>query len=138
MKIVFVFTGKTFKGPILDIVSDYKKRISRYLPVEIIEAKRSLKFQARPGFHIVLTPMGKSLGSRELADLIERHASGGTKNMFFYVGGPDGFDSTFKEDEADMKISLSAMTFNHQVVRIMLMEQVYRALTIINSMPYHR
>ena len=137
MRIVFVFKGKTFKGPISEIVSDYKKRISKYLPVETIEAKRP-RLQSRQGFHVVLSPEGKAFASVGFADLIEKHTISGTKNIFFYVGGPDGFDNTFNEDEADIKISLSAMTFNHQIIRIMLLEQVYRALTIINSVPYHR
>ncbi len=137
MRIVFVFTGKTFKGPISELVSDYKRRISRYVPVEVIEAKNP-RLQSRQGLHVVLSHKGKELGSLEFANLLERHETRGTKNIFFYVGGPDGFGSSFDEDKADISISLSIMTFNHQVIRVMLLEQVYRALTIINSSPYHR
>ncbi|MEA3221746.1 MAG: 23S rRNA (pseudouridine(1915)-N(3))-methyltransferase RlmH [Thermodesulfobacteriota bacterium] len=136
MRIVFCFSGKTFKGAISDTVSDYKGRISRYMPVEVIEAKR-LKIQKRHGFHIVLTPEGKFITSEGLACLINRHIGLGTKHMFFYTGGPSGYDGEIAEG-ADMELSLSTMTFNHQLIRVMLLEQVYRAFTIINSEPYHK
>lgn len=133
---VFCFSGKTFKGAISDMVSDYKSRISRYVPVEIIEAKK-LKIQKRSGLHIALVPEGKTTTSEGLSGLIEHHLISGTKNMFFYTGGPSGYDTQIIDD-ADIKLSLSTMTFNHQLIRIMLLEQVYRAFTIINSEPYHK
>jgi len=137
VRVVFCFSGKTFKGAISDMVSDYKDRISRYMPVEVIEAKR-LKIQKRHGFHIVLTPEGKLITSEGLSCLINCHLGLGTKNMFFYTGGHTGYDDGQIVDDADMKLSLSTMTFNHQLIRIMLLEQVYRAFTIINSEPYHK
>ncbi len=136
MKVVFCFEGKTFKGPFEELLEDFKKRIGRYCPVEIIEAKQ-LKPQSRPGKHILLSPEGRSFTSEEFASKLEDYKDSGTKNLFFYVGGPEGFSADFKT-RSDELISFSAMTFNHQLFRVMLLEQVYRAFTIINGEPYHK
>jgi len=136
LKLVFVFSGKTPKGPVKDVLNDYKTRITRYVPVEIIEAK-TLKIQARPGHHVVLSPDGTTMDSEAFADFIGRCMLSGKKHLFFYTGGPTGFDSGI-EDSADLRLSLSDMTFNHQIIRAMLMEQVYRAFTILNNEPYHK
>ena len=136
MKLVFCFSGKTFKGPIKDLLDEYKKRISRYVPVEIIEAK-TLKPQTRDGVHIVLSPDGRVMNSEEFADFLGQSLASGKKHLFFYTGGPTGFDSRV-EESADLKLSLSTMTFNHQLIRAMLFEQVYRAFTIVNNEPYHK
>jgi 23S rRNA (pseudouridine1915-N3)-methyltransferase len=136
MRVVFCFSGKTFKGPIAALVDDYRERIAKYAPVEIIEAK-TLKRQTRDGVHIVLAPEGKVLDSLSLADFLSEQMGRGTKNLFFYTGAPTGCDAGL-EAKADLVLSMSAMTFNHQVVRIMLLEQVYRAFTIIHKEPYHK
>lgn len=136
MKLVFCFSGKTFKGPVRDLLDDYKKRISRYVSVEIIEAK-TLKPQSRDGMHIVLTPDGRSMNSEDFAGFFGQSLTSGRKHVFFYTGGPAGFDSSVVE-KADFKLSLSGMTFNHQLIRVMLFEQVYRAFTILNNEPYHK
>jgi len=136
MRVVFCFSGKTFKGPIADLVDDYRERIAKYAPVEIIEAK-TLKPQSRDGIHIVLAPHGKALDSVALADFLSMQMNRGTKHLFFYTGAPTGCDAGL-EERADLMLSLSVMTFNHQIVRIMLLEQVYRAFTIIHKEPYHK
>ena len=136
MRIVFCFSGKTFKGPIAALVDDYRERIAKYAPVEIIEAK-TLKRQSRDGIHIILAPHGTTLGSESLADYLNEQLSRGTKHLFFYTGGPTGYDAVL-ETKADLVLSMSAMTFNHQIVRIMLLEQIYRAFTIIHKEPYHK
>jgi 23S rRNA (pseudouridine1915-N3)-methyltransferase len=136
VKLVFCFSGKTFKGSVRDLLDDYKKRISRYVSVEIIEAK-TLKPQTRNGVHIVLTPDGRSMNSEDFAGVIGQSLASGKKHLFFYTGGPTGFDSRIVET-ADLKLSLSGMTFNHQLIRVMLFEQVYRAFTILNNEPYHK
>lgn len=136
MKVVFCFSGKTFKGPITALVDDYRERIARYAPVEIIEAK-TLKRQSRKGVHVVLAPEGKTLSSLGLADYLNKQMGRGVKHLFFYTGAPTGCDADL-ENKADLVLSMSAMTFNHQIVRIMLLEQVYRAFTIIHNEPYHK
>ncbi len=136
MKIVFDFSGKTHQGPIKELVDEYARRIQKYAPVEIIESKE-LHVQSREGKHIVLAPDGSTLSSEGLAKLIDRHQVAGTKHLFFYVGGPEGLPKNVL-DNADMSLSLSSMVFNHQIVRIMLLEQIYRAFTIIRGEPYHK
>ena len=136
MKIVFCFSGKTNQGPIKESVEEYFKRIQKYAPTEIIESK-DLQPQTREGRHIVLVPEGSTLTSEGFAKLLERYQLSGTKNLFFYVGGPEGLPKKVLEN-ADMSLSLSCMVFNHQLVRVMLLEQVYRAFTIIRGEPYHK
>jgi 23S rRNA (pseudouridine1915-N3)-methyltransferase len=136
VKIVFSFSNKTHQGPIKELVDEYAKRIQKYAPLEIIESKE-LHPQSREGKHIVLVPNGSTLSSEGLAKLLDRYQISGTKNLFFYVGGPEGLPKSVL-DNADMSLSLSSMVFNHQIVRVMLLEQVYRAFTIIRGEPYHK
>lgn len=136
MKIVFCLSGKTERGPVSELADEYLKRISRYGPVEVIEAKK-LKLQAREGVHVLLDPDGEAMTSEEFARFIEGSQLGSVRHLFFYTGGPEGFDDSLA-DRIRKRISLSPMTFNHQLVRIMLFEQVYRAFTILNNEPYHK
>lgn len=136
MKLVFCFSGKTHLGPVRDYVEDYLGRIRRYVQVEVVESK-TLKLQKREGRHVILVPDGSTLSSEGFAKLLERHQISGTRHLFFYIGGPDGLPPEVTA-QADMALSLSCMTFNHQLVRVMLLEQVYRAFTILRGEPYHK
>lgn len=136
MKLVFCMSGKTERGPVAELVEEYRKRITRYVPVEIIEAK-TLKYQSRDGTHILLSPDGESLTSEGFARFIGQSQLDSVKHLFFYTGGPAGFEDPLL-DRIKKKISFSPMTFNHQIIRVMLMEQVYRAFTILNNEPYHK
>ncbi len=136
MRLVFCFAGRTFKGPLAELVADYATRIGRMLPCEIIEPKR-LRLQRREGLHIVLSPGGREMNSEDFAAFIEEHLGHATRHLFFYVGPPEGFE-TDMERSADLTLALSRMTMNHQLIRVVLLEQVYRALTIIRHEPYHK
>lgn len=136
MKLVFCMAGKTERGPVGDLVDDYRRRIFRYGPVEVIEAK-ALKLQSREGTHVLLSPEGESMTSEEFARFIGQQQLKSVRHLFFYTGGPTGFDEAL-EDNIKKKISLSPMTFSHQMIRVLLMEQVYRAFTILNNEPYHK
>ena len=136
MKLVFCFTGRTQQGPVRESVDEYVARIRRYVPVEVLES-RVLRPQAREGKHVILVPDGSSLTSEGFARLLDRHQLSGTRHLFFYVGGPEGLPAGVAAN-ADMSLSLSCMTFNHQLIRVMLLEQVYRAFTIIRGEPYHK
>jgi len=136
VKLVFCFARKTQRGPVKDLVDAYLGRIGKYLPVEVVEA-RELRLQARPGVHLVLDVTGVPMTSEDLASLMSRHLNASTRHMFFYTGGPDGLPAEVLEG-ANVVLSLSRMTFNHQLVRPMLLEQVYRGLTILRGEPYHR
>lgn len=136
MKLVFCFSGKTHQGPVREYMEDYLGRIRKYTQVEVIES-RTLKPQTRAGRHIILVPDGSTLTSEGLAKLLDRHQQTGTRHLFFYTGGPEGLPEDVVA-HADMSLSLSCMTFNHQLIRVMLLEQVYRAFTIIRGEPYHK
>jgi 23S rRNA (pseudouridine1915-N3)-methyltransferase len=136
LKIVFNFAGKTFKGPVSELVDDYMKRIQRYVPAEIIEAK-SIRKQTREGIHIVLSPSGQMMSSEAFAEFISNNLNSSTKHLFFYTGAPEGHEKAFEKD-AGLLLSFSNMTFNHQLIRVMLLEQVYRAFTIIRGEKYHK
>jgi 23S rRNA (pseudouridine1915-N3)-methyltransferase len=136
LKIIFNFAGRTFKGGISELVDDYFKRIKRYAPAEIIEVK-SVKKQTREGVHVVLSPAGKMMSSEAFAEFIRDNLNSSTKHLYFYTGAPEGHIAEFEKD-ADLLLSFSKMTFNHQLIRVMLLEQVYRAFTIIRGEKYHK
>lgn len=86
---------------------------------------------------IVLDETGKHLTSRQFAHMLETHLDSGTRNLTFLIGGPDGHDAGGLPP-ASQKIALGQMTWPHRLVRIMLAEQIYRAITILTNHPYHR
>ena len=88
-------------------------------------------------FSIVMDERGKALASEAFADLLRRHLEGGTPDMAFLIGGPDGHAAETR-DQAGLLLSFGPMTWPHRLVRVMLFEQIYRAITIIAGHPYHR
>ena len=86
---------------------------------------------------IVLDERGKSMTSTAFAALLRRHLDSGTSDLAFLVGGPDGHGDALR-DQADLLLSLGPMTWPHRLIRVMLAEQVYRAVTILVNHPYHR
>ena len=88
-------------------------------------------------FSVVLDERGKALTSEAFAELLRRHIDGGTPDMAFLIGGPDGHAPGIR-DQAGLLMSFGPMTWPHRLVRVMLFEQLYRALTIITGHPYHR
>ena len=136
-------------------IDEYLKRLSHYLPVEVkiipdlkrtaglTEAKQkeqegtailsSLQVSDRV---ILLDEKGKEYTSEEFASFMEKQMASGVKRLVFVVGGPYGF-STDVYNRADGKLSLSRMTFNHEMVRMFFVEQLYRSQTILRGEPYH-
>ncbi len=153
MKITVLFTGKTADRYVAEGIAAYEKRIRRYLPFEVreinpgktpkeihavkqAEGRSLLKALDKKTFVILLDERGERVSSVEFAKIVERKMVEGTKNLAFITGGAYGVgDEVYHR--ADKVISLSPMTFSHQVVRILLMEQLYRAFTIIHGEPYH-
>jgi len=86
---------------------------------------------------ILLDERGKDIGSEELARSISRFGESGRKNLVFAIGGPDGHDPELRDD-ADLVLSFGKLTWPHQLVRVMLAEQLYRSATILSGHPYHR
>ena len=88
-------------------------------------------------FNVVLDERGKALSSEAFADLLRRQLDGGTQDMAFLIGGPDGHAPAIRNG-ACLVMGFGPMTWPHRLVRVMLLEQLYRALTIIAGHPYHR
>lgn len=155
MKIVVIAVGKTSTDYISRGVDEFLKRANRYLGVELtvipdIKASKALTEEAQkqqegrnilaslqPGDIVtLLDERGKELTSREFSGMIERRMIQGTKRLVFVIGGPYGFSKEVYE-RADSKLSLSRMTFTHEMVRLFFVEQIYRAMTIMRGEPYH-
>lgn len=155
MKITLIAVGKTSTPYIADATSDFVKRASRYQPVETviipdIKGSRGLTEEAQklregrailaalqPGDLVtLLDERGRELTSRQFAATIEQAMVSGLKRMVFVVGGPYGFSPEVYA-RADRQLSLSKMTFTHEMVRLFFAEQIYRAMTILRGEPYH-
>ena len=155
MKIKIVSIGKTKKGYIDRGIKDYLSRLEHYITIDWVEIRPSGKSKAclrndrlrdeaeriRTKLHphaliVVLTEDGKELNTPDFARWIERQMVEGIHEIDFVIGGDLGLDQSIISG-ADLCISLSRMTFTHQMVRLILLEQVYRAFTIIRGEPYH-
>lgn len=153
MKLVFLMVGKTNEKYFNDAILEYEKRIKRFIPFEIItipdskgiksadvlketEGELILKQVKSDDYLILLDEKGKSFSSIKFASYVEKLLSRSDKRIIFAIGGAYGFSKGVYE-RADDKISLSEMTFSHQLVRVVFTEQLYRAFTIINNLPYH-
>jgi len=155
MKIVFLLVGSTDKNYLQEGVADYQKRLIHYLPFEIrvipdirnsrhLSAEQQMEREGKAildqvstGDELVLLDVaGVEFSSTGLAAWIEKKMVAGTRQLIFAVGGPYGFsEAVYKR--ADSKLSLSRLTFPHQLVRLLFIEQLYRAMTIIRGEPYH-
>ena len=155
MKIELWMIGKTNFDYLQTGISLYEKRIKRYLPfeqivfpdvkvgkktnTEVIKEKEGelilKKLQAGDAL-ILLDEAGKIFSSEGFAQHIERQLQMSYKRIIFQIGGAYGFSSAVY-NRANAKISLSKMTFSHQMIRLLFVEQFYRAMTILNNEPYH-
>lgn len=155
MKVTLLTVGKTADAYLKEGIDKYVKRLKHYLKLNVIEIDelkntRSLTPQQQkareaelilkkilPLDHVILLDeKGMELSSTQFAAYFEKKALGSISNLVFVVGGPYGFDSSVYE-RANEKLSLSSMTFSHQMIRLFFLEQVYRAFTIIKGEPYH-
>lgn len=155
MKIIIILTGKTD----IDIVKtgwdDYFGRIKRYvscelmvipalknaknIPVEqqkLLEGKQILTHISGSDYVVLLDESGTTFSSQEFSIYLQQRMNSGIKNLIFIVGGPYGFSADVYQ-RADFRLSLSKMTFTHQMIRLLFIEQLYRAFTIINNESYH-
>ena len=155
MKTRFIVTGKTEEAYLREGIQEYRQRIHRYIPFEIVEIPalrnastmpvatqmqkeaEAVRRHLVPGECLVLLDeRGKEMTSTEFASFLNRQFTSGSKGLTFLIGGPFGFDPALKK-EATHLLSLSRMTFSHQMVRLFFTEQLYRALTILNGASYH-
>lgn len=155
MKIKLLLIGKTDTDYLNKGINEYVKRIKHYLPFEMIiipdlkntknlseeqqkqkEGELILGHLSNSDFLVLLDENGTEFNSVSFSGFIEKQMISGLKNLIFVVGGPYGFsDEVYKQGNS--KISLSKMTFSHQLVRLIFAEQLYRAMTIIKGEPYH-
>ena len=145
MKMLFITIGKQNDSDIASAISDYTKRIDRYIKTEwkIIpssdikkESEFVLKGIDSDDYVVVLDDKGKELDTMELSQFIEKRMISGDKRVIFVIGGAYGIDENILK-RANFKWSLSKLTFPHQLVRLILSESIYRAISVIKKEPYH-
>ena len=155
MKIQLLLMGKTRFPFVKEGVDEYKKRLNRYADFSIRalpdlkntgswshpklmkeEGRSILKALSVNDYLVLLDERGKQMDSIEFAEYIDKHYQGSWKSLVFVVGGAYGFSPEVYE-RGNMLLSLSKMTFSHQVIPLFFIEQLYRAFTIIRGTPYH-
>lgn len=159
MKITLITVGKIKEKYLKDAIAEYSKRLSKYCKLEIIEvtdektpdnasgtventirskeAERILKYVKEDAYVITLEIQGKQLTSEELADKIDKLGVQGTSHIIFIIGGSIGLGEEVLK-KSNYALSFSKMTFPHQLMRVILLEQVYRSYRIISGEPYHK
>lgn len=159
MKITILCVGKVKEKFYRDAIEEFVKRLSRYCKLEIVEVsdektdeqaseteirivkekegERLLKSIKEDAYVITLCIDGKQLDSEELSEKIEKLGIQGASHIYFVIGGSLGLaDEVIKR--SNFKLSFSKMTFPHQLMRVILLEQIYRAYRIMNNEPYHK
>lgn len=155
MNIDLITVGKTDSSAVAEIVAEYSKRISRYAKFSVImlpdvkksgkmaestqkkaEGEMLMKQFAADDFVVLLDDKGAQYGSVQFAHWLQKRMNSGVRRLCFVVGGPYGFSKEVYA-RANDSVSLSPMTFSHQIVRAIFAEQLYRAFSILNNEPYH-
>lgn len=139
MKILLYYIGKPRDANANRIAGEYIKRTQRYAKCEMreIHPERAAIWTRHSGaMKVLLDPGGKPMDSAAFAALLARHEMEG-RDLLFVVGGADGFPADWKA-QADLLLSLSKMTWPHELARAMLAEQIYRAVTTLRGHPYPR
>lgn len=155
MKITLLAIGKTDNSHLQSLMNDYSKRLGHYVTFEmeiILDIKNAknlsetlqkkaegdeiLKRINTSDTLILLDEKGKVYSSEKFSEFLQKKMNSGLKNLVFVIGGPYGFSDEVYERSTG-KLSLSAMTFSHQMVRLFFIEQLYRAFTILRNEPYH-
>jgi 23S rRNA (pseudouridine1915-N3)-methyltransferase len=140
MKILILPIGKIRSRPAAELADDYTKRLSRYLPLEVRpcrDEREALRRIEAGDFVVLLDAGGAQHSSEGLSKFISDHQMRGTRRICFFIGGPDGASAAVRA-RADGSQSLSRMTFPHEFAQVILLEQLYRACTILRGEPYHR
>lgn len=155
MEIELLTVGKTTIRFVEDGIAEYSKRLKHYIPYSIkslpdvknaskmdqakqkeAEGEKILDTISNSDFVVLLDERGKQYSSIEFSAFLEKQMISGRRKVVFVVGGPYGFSQSVY-DRADSLLSLSKMTFNHEMVRLFFTEQIYRAMTILRGEPYH-
>ena len=159
MKITIITVGKIKEKYLKDAISEYSKRLSRYCKMEIVEVadektpdnasetmekqirkkegERIEKYIREGAYVIALAIDGKMLSSEELSEKMDSLVVQGISHIIFVIGGSIGLDENILK-RADLLLSFSKMTFPHQLMRVILLEQIYRGYKILSNEPYHK
>jgi len=154
--LTLIFVGRTSDNFIKEGCGAYEGRIRRYADLDLVgvpeervlykgkkdyilnQEGRRIREKLRPdAFRVALDEDGKCLPSEAFARSLERWSNWGSREVAFFLGGPYGLEDVLKR-EADFRLSLSAMTLAHGMARLLLLEQIYRAFTILRGEPYHK
>ena len=155
MKATLILVGKTVDKRFAELISEYTNRLKHYISFEIntipelkntksltseqqknSEAELIIKNLQPSDYVVLLDEHGKEMRSVEMADWMKRKMNTINKRIVFIIGGPYGFSQKIY-DIANEKLSMSKMTFSHQMIRLIFVEQLYRSMTILNGEPYH-
>ncbi len=156
MDIRILWIGKTKNSPIRSLLEDYLERVRHMVSVGITEVRDQSKARGLKGSELMeaegneilrllpvhsrvvtLEERGKELSSAEFAHWLDEEQYRGSKEIAFVIGGPDGIGTGVSE-RAILRLSLGRMTWTHEMSRVLLMEQIYRAFCILRRVPYHR
>lgn len=155
MEIALLVIGKTNSKYLIEGIEEYCKRLKHYIPFSInyipdikntkrlsseqqkeAEGRLFMDYFNPSDVVILLDENGKEYTSIEFSNYLQKKMASGIRRLLFVVGGPYGFSKNVY-DRADGKLSLSRMTFSHEMIRLFFVEQVYRAMTILKGEPYH-
>lgn len=155
MKITLLLIGKTDEEYLQKGIARYEERVKHYSSFEIIvvpglkntknlameqqkqkEAEQILKYIIPGNYIVLLDENGKEMNSVDFSVFLQKQINNSIKNLIFIIGGPYGFSEDVKKKASNL-LSLSQMTFSHQLVRLIFCEQLYRAFTILKNEPYH-
>jgi len=152
MRLRIIWTGKTRDARLRALVDDYTARLSHFVRCEVTELRelgradkagidketKRISDALRPGaITVLLDPEGAEWTSQQLAAQVQSWEGSGVKEVAFVIGGPNGLAGDFKA-RADKRWSLSRLTLTHEMARVLLFEQLYRAYTIIHGLPYQK
>lgn len=155
MKLQLIWVGKTRKAAIKELTNEYLERLKNFARLEVIElrdrddvggdrekilekeAEEIFKRLEAGDFVVVLDEQGRQMDSLQMAEFLDGHRNSGTRQITFVIGGHFGLAAKVKQ-RADLRLSLSRMTFTHELARVFLMEQVYRAFAILHGLPYQK
>jgi|SRR5687767_4577428 len=153
MRLRLIWTGKTRDARLRELQLDYEKRLSHFARCEIVEIRESAGAGTKAGIDrdsksisdrlsngavaVLLDPEGSNWSSSELAAQIQRWENQGTKEVAFIVGGPHGVSPELTA-RVRQRWSLTRLTLTHEMARVVLLEQLYRAYTIIHGLPYQK
>jgi len=155
LKIKLLYVGKTDEKSLLNLIQKYEKRIKNFISFDLIqindlkntknlpveqqkekEGELILQKLSPSDFVVLLDEKGQEYTSKKFAAFLQKKMNSGIKNLVFVIGGPYGFSSKVYQ-RANSQLALSQMTFSHQLIRLIFVEQLYRALSILHNHPYH-